>query len=138
MTVSLTTRRLSCLFACPLNFVLTDGFHQPRNVDRGPLRNELWQFYDFPCHCILPTRVCSPLREMHSTPHLPGYSTYLVSDTIPALYYTEIVGDARKPPTILAAANFNPTALAIFGKPIPAVGFQRSVTRTSRRRPLHP
>jgi len=43
-------------------------------------------------------------------------STYLVTDSIPLYYYTEVIGDARKPPTILAAANFNPTALAILGK----------------------
>lgn len=42
-------------------------------------------------------------------------STYLVSDVIPLYYYTELVGDARNPPTILAAANFNPSAAAIFG-----------------------
>lgn len=50
-----------------------------------------------------------------------------MSDSIPALYYTEIVGDARNPPTILAAANFNPTALAIFGKLVVTYDFQRSV-----------
>jgi hypothetical protein len=59
------------------------------------------------------------LAEIQSVPHLPRYSTYLVSDSIPALYYTEIVGDARTPPTILAAANFNPAALAIFGEQDP-------------------
>ncbi|KAF9648249.1 exo-beta-1,3-glucanase [Thelephora ganbajun] len=40
--------------------------------------------------------------------------TYLVTDSIPLYYYTEVIGDARKPPTILAAASFNPAALAIF------------------------
>jgi len=43
-------------------------------------------------------------------------STYLVTDSIPLYYYTEVIGDARKPPTILAAANFNPAAPAIFGE----------------------
>ena len=48
---------------------------------------------------------------------MPYYpSTYLVTDSIPLYYYTEVIGDARKPPTILAAATFNATALAIFGK----------------------
>ena len=62
--------------------------------------------------------------EILSAPYLLDHSTYLVSDSIPALYYTEIVGDAREPPTILAAANFNPTALAIFGKRVFASGFR--------------
>ena len=44
------------------------------------------------------------------------FSTYLVTDSIPLYYYTEIIGDAREPPTILAAADFNPDAPAIFGK----------------------
>ena len=43
-------------------------------------------------------------------------STYVVTDSIPLYYYTEVIGDARKPPTILAAANFNPAAPAIFGE----------------------
>jgi len=42
-------------------------------------------------------------------------SIYLISDSIPLYYYTEVVGDARNPPTILAAANYNPSASAIFG-----------------------
>ena len=42
-------------------------------------------------------------------------STYLISDSIPLYYYTEVIGDARNPPTILAAANYNPSASAIFG-----------------------
>jgi hypothetical protein len=41
--------------------------------------------------------------------------TYLVTDSIPLYYYTEVIGDARNPPTILAAENFNQSALAIFG-----------------------
>ena len=48
------------------------------------------------------------------------FSTYLVKDSIPLYYYTEIIGDARKPPTILAAADFNPDAPAIFGKSPPS------------------
>lgn len=56
---------------------------------------------------------CGSSTTSPATVYFPQ-GTYLVSDTIPALYYTEIVGDARRPPTILAAANFNPTALAVF------------------------
>lgn len=46
---------------------------------------------------------------------IPCYlSTYLVNDSIPLYYYTEVIGDARKLPTIRAAASFNSSA--IFGK----------------------
>lgn len=76
-----------------------------------------------PATVYFPQGFVRPRVKYIVSPHLPDYSTYLVSDTIPALYYTEIVGDARKPPTILAAANFNPAALAIFGKPVPTFGF---------------
>ena len=127
------TQAILYVFSFPYLCLVVDGLHQSRNVDWGPLRNELRQFHHLSRHCVLPTRVCSFLRETRRAPHFPGDSTYLVSDTIQALYYTEIVGDARRPPTILAAANFNPTALAIFGKPIPAFGFKWSVTRTFRR-----
>ena len=127
------TQAILFVYVFPYLRPITDGFRQSRNVDRGPLRNELRQFYDISRHCVLPTRVRLISRETCRGPHLPGNSTYLISDTIPALYYTEIIGDARNPPTILAAANFNPTALAIFGKPIPGVGFQRSVTCAFRR-----
>ncbi|KDQ60660.1 glycoside hydrolase family 55 protein [Jaapia argillacea MUCL 33604] len=37
--------------------------------------------------------------------------TYLVSSPIQAWYYTQIIGDARVPPTLLAAANF--TGIAV-------------------------
>ena len=92
-------------------------------MDGGPLRNELRQFHDIPRHCVLPARVRPLLCESRRATDSPGNSTYLISDSIPALYYTEIVGDARKPPTILAAANFNPTALAIFGEVVGAYTF---------------
>jgi hypothetical protein len=39
--------------------------------------------------------------------------TYLVSASILAYYYTQIIGDAKNPPTLLAAANF--TGLAVIG-----------------------
>ena len=40
-------------------------------------------------------------------------STYKVSSPLIALYYTQIIGDARNPPTILAAPNF--TGMAVIG-----------------------
>jgi hypothetical protein len=39
--------------------------------------------------------------------------TYLVSQPIVAWYYTQLIGDARQPPTLLAAANFN--GIAVIG-----------------------
>ena len=35
-----------------------------------------------------------------------NYRTSLVSQPIVAWYYTQLIGDARNPPTLLAAANF--------------------------------
>ncbi|KAF8184872.1 exo-beta-1,3-glucanase [Mycena galopus ATCC 62051] len=37
--------------------------------------------------------------------------TYLVSASIIAYYYTQLIGDARKPPTLLAAASFSDIAV---------------------------
>ncbi|KAF7359318.1 Beta-1,3-glucanase [Mycena sanguinolenta] len=37
--------------------------------------------------------------------------TYLVSDSIVTLYYTQLIGDATNPPTLLAASSFTATAL---------------------------
>ena len=71
---------------------------------------------------ISPATVYFPQGYVRSTPASSHYqypchsSTYLVTDSIPLYYYTEVIGDARKPPTILAATNFNSTSLAIFGK----------------------
>lgn len=43
------------------------------------------------------------------------HSTYLVSTPIIALYYTQLIGDARNPPTLLAAAGFS--GMAVIGQP---------------------
>lgn len=39
------------------------------------------------------------------------YRTYVVSNSIILYYYTQLIGDARKPPTLLAAASFNDIAV---------------------------
>ena len=72
---------------------------------------------------ISPATVYFPqgyLCPIYSSEHIlliPSYpSTYLVTDSIPLYYYTEIIGDARELPTILAAANYNATAPPIFGR----------------------
>ncbi|KAF9532307.1 exo-beta-1,3-glucanase [Crepidotus variabilis] len=41
----------------------------------------------------------------------PMYSTYVISSPIIALYYTQLIGDARHPPTLLATASFNGIAV---------------------------
>lgn len=48
--------------------------------------------------------------------------TYLVSTPIIALYYTQLIGDARKPPTLLASANFNGMAVIDADPYIPGGG----------------
>jgi len=91
---------------------------QPRHVHRSPLRTRLWKLHGFSRYRILPSRVClrSTSNELLALLMPCNLSTYVVNDSIPLYYYTEVIGDARKPPTILAAANFNPAALAIFGE----------------------
>lgn len=42
-----------------------------------------------------------------------GHRSYLVSQPIVAWYQTAMIGDARKPPTLIAAANFN--GMAVIG-----------------------
>lgn len=41
------------------------------------------------------------------------FRTYLVSSPIIAYYYTQLIGDAKNLPTLLAAANF--TGIAVIG-----------------------
>ena len=41
------------------------------------------------------------------------YRTYKVSSPLIALYYTQLIGDARNPPTILAASSFS--GMAVIG-----------------------
>lgn len=43
--------------------------------------------------------------------------TYVVSSPITTYYYTEMVGDARKPPTLLATAGFS--GIAVIGESSP-------------------
>ena len=57
------TQAILSVYVFPYFSAVTNGIYQPCDVDWGSLRNELWQFYDLSCHCVLPTRVCSFLRE---------------------------------------------------------------------------
>jgi hypothetical protein len=45
---------------------------------------------------------------------IPVTSTYVVSSPLNAYYYTQIIGDAKKPPTLLASPSF--TGMAVIGK----------------------
>jgi hypothetical protein len=76
----------------------------------------LWKLHNLSRHHILPSGVCSIYSSELALLIPRDLSTYLVTDSIPLYYYTEVIGDAREPPTILAAASFNPAALAIFGE----------------------
>ncbi len=40
-------------------------------------------------------------------------STYLVSTPLVALYYTQLIGDGRNPPKLLASPNFS--GMAVIG-----------------------
>lgn len=42
------------------------------------------------------------------------YSTYVVSAPLIAYYYTQMIGDAKNPPTLKASAGFS--GLAVIGK----------------------
>lgn len=61
-------------------------------------------------NCILPARVSSCIvRSREFADQVPR--TYLVSTPIVALYYTELVGDAKVLPTLKAAAGFSGIAV---------------------------
>ncbi|KAH7929806.1 glycoside hydrolase family 55 protein [Leucogyrophana mollusca] len=53
---------------------------------------------------------CSSSTTTPALVYFPA-GTYLVSSAIQAYYYTALIGDARTPPTLLAAANF--TGMAV-------------------------
>jgi hypothetical protein len=42
------------------------------------------------------------------------HSKYLVSSPLVAYYYTQMIGDAKRPPTLLASSGF--TGAAVIGK----------------------
>jgi hypothetical protein len=57
------------------------------------------------------------IASVNSGTELPSLSrsTYVVSAPIIAYYYTQIIGDAKKPPTLLASSKFN--GIAVIGQP---------------------
>jgi hypothetical protein len=40
-----------------------------------------------------------------------SFRTYLVSQSLKAYYYTQLIGDPKNPPTLLAASSFNDLAV---------------------------
>lgn len=62
--------------------------------------------------------------------------TYLVSTPLIPYYYTQLIGDARKPPTLLAAASF--TGMAVIGSIYLDLSLFQVLTSAIRRRSLHP
>lgn len=61
---------------------------------------------DFSGSCILSSRV-STSDFLHSLCVKFPNRTYKVSTPLIALYQTQLIGDARHPPTLLASSNFN-------------------------------
>ena len=63
---------------------------------------------DLSCRCLLPSRV----RHARFLPRYPRTHkhflsrTYLVTKPINVFYYTQLIGNPRNRPTILAAASF--------------------------------
>jgi len=52
-----------------------------------------------------------------------AYRTYVVSAPIIAYYYTQMIGDAKKPPTLRAGSNFS--GIAVIGAPFLAFSLHR-------------
>ena len=70
-----------------------------------------------PGYCLLPTRYI-PIMYPKLCAELinePNSGKYVVSSAINTYYYTQIIGDAKKPPTLLASPSF--TGLAVIGIP---------------------
>ena len=60
----------------------------------------------------------------------------MVSSPIIALYYTQLIGDAKTPPILLAAVSFE--GMAVIGLSISYIGLGKRVNITFRCRPVHP
>jgi hypothetical protein len=71
-----------------------------------------WREY-YSSHGVLSTGVHPVLFSRENPFDLIKSRTYLVSAPIVALYYTELVGDARVPPTLKATAGF--AGIAVIG-----------------------
>jgi len=56
-----------------------------------------------------------------------SHRTYLVSKSIIPYYFTQLIGDAKNPPTLLAAATFND--IAVIGESSPHASSQQRLTR---------
>jgi Pectate lyase superfamily protein len=64
---------------------------------------------------VLPRRVCVMLCElMVYRFDIIFASTYVVSSPLTTYYYTQLIGDARTPPTLLASSGFQ--GIAVIGE----------------------
>ena len=78
-------------------------------------------FYPLMNISVLLQQLCSFLEGLYLyifIPFLFGLiqldRTYVVSSPIIAYYYTQLIGDARNPPTLLASSSFS--GMAVIGK----------------------
>jgi hypothetical protein len=62
-------------------------------------------------------------------------SKYLVSSPLVAYYYTQIIGDAKRPPILLASSGF--TGIAVIGKLV-AILYHFTSNFSDRCGPLYP
>jgi len=67
--------------------------------------NRLWHLASLLPSCISLQGMSG--RSYHEIACLPSDRTYLVSSAIDTYYYTQMIGDAKKPPTLLASSSFN-------------------------------
>lgn len=70
------------------------------------------------------------------TLHRPLPGTYLVSKPIVAIYYTALVGDKKKPPTLKASASFSGIAV-IDADPYLAGGANQYTNQVSHQHHSH-
>lgn len=86
---------------------------------------------------VLPARVSWDVSSLHRTPSedVKLHRTYLVTSPIIAYYYTQLVGDAKTPPTLLASGSFE--GIAVIGTSHGKPCFQSLLTRY-RCGPIYP
>lgn len=91
-----------------------------------------------PCYRLFPQRVNISLKQDTYSPLISHDRdrTYLVSSPITTYYYTQLIGDAKTPPTLLASASFN--GIAVIGMFLSICSLRLFLTSDCRCGPLHP
>ena len=81
---------------------------------------------------VIRTRQCANFNSS-KTPAIVYFpqGTYKVSTPLVLIYQTQMIGDARKPPTLLAASNLS--GIAMIGKSIRAAASLLALTQTACR-----